>query len=108
MKMEYWSKGDRVYAYWDEDEYFYPAQILSIEDEDIHIRFDSGEEEWTTVDYVDEYSAKINQEVECQSAQDDLYYDVTIIGVDGDKVEVEYGNETTEWTTLDRLRFYVE
>jgi hypothetical protein len=37
-----------------------------------------------------------------------MYYDVTIVNVDKDKVEVEYENETTEWTTLDRLRFYVE
>ena len=106
--MEYWNEGDRVYAYWEEDEYFYPAEIISIEGDDIYIRFDTGEKEWTTADYLDEYSAEVDQEVECKSAQDDLYYDVTILHVDGDKVEVEYENETTEWTTLERLRFYVE
>lgn len=106
--MEYWSEGDRVFAYWDEDEYFYPAEIISIEGEDIYVRFDTGEEEWTTADYLDEYSAEVDQEVECRSAQDELYYDVTILQVDGDKVEVEYENETTEWTTLDCLRFYME
>ncbi|MFT3895049.1 MAG: agenet domain-containing protein [Anaerolineales bacterium] len=107
--MEYWNEGDRVFAYWDEDEYFYPATIISIdEDDNIYVRFDTGEEEWTTAEYLDEYSAEVDQEVECKSAQDDLYYDVTILNVDGDKVEVEYENETTEWTTLECLRFYME
>jgi hypothetical protein len=106
--MEYWNEGDRVYAYWEEDEYFYPAEIILIEGDDIHIRFDTGEEEWTTADYLDEYAAEVDQDVECMSAQDDMYYSVVIVDVDGDKVQVEYEDETTEWSTLDRLRFYVE
>jgi hypothetical protein len=106
--MEYWNEGDRVYAYWEEDEYFYPATIVQIDGDDIYIAYDTGEEEWTTADYLDEYAAEVDQEVECQSALDDMYYDVTIVNVDGDKVEVKYEDETTEWTTLNRLRFYVE
>ena len=106
--MEYWNEGDRVYAYWEEDEYFYPATIITIEGGDLYVGYDTGEEEWTTAEYLDEFSAEVDQEVECQSAEDDLYYDVTIINVDGDKVEVEYEDESTEWTSLDRLRFYVD
>lgn len=106
--MEYWNEGDRVYAYWEEDEYFYPATIITIEGDDLYVGYDTGEEEWTTAEYLDEFSAEVDQEVECQSAEDDLYYDVTIINVDGDKVEVEYEDESTEWTSLDRLRFYVD
>ena len=106
--MEYWNEGDRVFAYWEDDEYFYPAEIISVEKDEIYIRFDTGEEEWTTADYLDESSAEAGQEVECKSVQDNLYYDVTILNVEGDKVEVEYENETTEWTTLERLRFYME
>jgi hypothetical protein len=106
--MEYWNEGDRAFAYWDEDEYFYPATIISIEGDDIYIRFDSGEEEWTNADYLEEYAAEVDEEVECQSAQDDMYYDVTVIDVDGERVEVEYEDETTEWTRLDRLRFFID
>ncbi|GAB4499818.1 MAG: hypothetical protein OHK003_17270 [Anaerolineales bacterium] len=36
--MEYWNEGDRAFAFWDEDEYFYPATIISIDGEDIYIR----------------------------------------------------------------------
>ena len=106
--MEHWNAGERVFAYWEEDEYFYPAAIILVEGDEFYIRFDTGEEEWTTADYLDDYSAEVDQEVECRSAQDDLYYDVTILTVDGSRVEVEYENETTEWTTLDRLRFYMD
>jgi hypothetical protein len=106
--MEYWTEGGRTFAFWDEDEYFYPATIITIEGDDIFIRFDTGEEEWTNADYLEEFLVEVDDEVECKSAKDDLYYDVVVLDVDGDRVEVEYENETTEWTTLSRLRFFVD
>ena len=42
--MEYWSEGSRAFAFWDEDEYFYPATIVTIEGDDIFIRFETSEE----------------------------------------------------------------
>lgn len=106
--MEYWNEGDRAFAFWDEDEYFYPATILKIEDEDIFIRFDTGEEEWTNADYLEAFEVEPDEEVECRSAQDDMYYDVIVLEVNGNNVEIEYEDETTEWTTLNRLRFYLD
>jgi hypothetical protein len=106
--MDYWTEGNRAFAFWDEDEYFYPATIVTIEDEDIFIRFDTGEEEWTDADYLEEFMVEVDDEVECKSVQDGLYYDVLVLSVDGERVEVEYEDETTEWTTLSRLRFLVD
>ena len=106
--MNYWKEGERAFAFWDEDEYFYPATIVSIDGEDIYIHFDNGEEEWTEANYLEGYAVNINDQIECQSLRDDLYYDVVVKNVDGERVEVEYDDETTEWTTLDRLRFFVE
>jgi hypothetical protein len=106
--MEYWTEGNRAFAFWDEDEYFYPATIITIEGDDIFIRFDTGEEEWTDADYLEEFQVEVDDEVECKSAQDNLYYDVIVLSVDGERVEVEYEDETTEWTTLSRLRFFVD
>lgn len=106
--MEYWSEGDRVFAYWDEDDYFYPAVILNIAEEDIYIRFDTGEEEWTQEEFLEEYAISADEEVECKAAKDDQYYDVTVRNVDGDQLEVEFSDGSTEWTTLNRIRFYIE
>ncbi|MBK9207598.1 MAG: hypothetical protein IPL71_04560 [Anaerolineales bacterium] len=47
--MEYWNEGDRTFAFWDDDEYFYPATILSIEGDDISIRFDTGKRNGQTL-----------------------------------------------------------
>jgi len=105
--MEYWTEGSRAFAFWDADEYFYPATIVAIEDADIFIRFDSGEEEWTDADYLEEFMVQAGDQVECRAA-DDIYYNVTVLGTDGERVEVEFDNETTEWTTLSRLRFFVD
>ena len=106
--MEYWSEGDRVFAYRDEDDYFYPATILNIEEEDIFIRFDTGEEEWTQEEFLEEYAVSADEEVECKSTKDDQYYDVTVLSADGDRVEVEFSDGSTEWTTLSRIRFFIE
>jgi hypothetical protein len=106
--MEYWTEGNRAFAFWDEDEYFYPATVVTIEDDDIFIRFDTGEEEWTDADYLEEFLVEVDDEVECKSAKDNLYYDVIVLTVNGEQVEVEYEDETTEWTTLSRLRFFVD
>jgi hypothetical protein len=106
--MEYWNEDDRTFAFWDEDEYFYPATIVTIEGDDIFVRFDTGEEEWTDADYLEVYLVEAEDQVECKSAKDNLFYDVVVLNADGDRVEVEYDDGTTEWTTLNRLRFFVE
>lgn len=106
--MEFWNEGDRAFAYWDEDEYFYPATVVKIEGDDMFIRFDSGEEEWTDADYLEEYLVEMDEEVECKSAKDNQYYDVVVVDVDGERVNVEYEDESTEWTSLNRLRFYLD
>ncbi len=106
--MDYWSEGDRVFAYRDEDDYFYPAVILNIAEEDIYIRFDTGEEEWTQEEYLEEYAVSPDEEVECKAAKDDQYYDVTVRSVDGDRLEVEFSDGSIEWSALNRVRFYIE
>jgi len=106
--MEYWNEGDRVFAYWEEDEYFYPAIIVTIDGDDIFVRFDTGEEEWTEANYLEAFIVDVDDQVECKSSLDNLYYDVLVVNVDGERVEVEYENETTEWTSLNRIRFFVD
>jgi hypothetical protein len=108
LTMDYWIEGSRAFAYWDEDEYFYPATVITIEGDDIFVRFDSGEEEWTNTNYLEEFIVEVDDQVECKSVQDDLYYDVLVLDVDGERVEVEYEDETTEWSTLSRLRFFID
>lgn len=106
--MDFWTVGSRAFAYCDEDEYFYPATIVIIDGDDIFVRFDTGEEEWTNAEYLEEFIVEVDDEVECKSTQDNLYYDVTVLDVDGDRVEVGYEDETSEWSTLSRLRFFVD
>ena len=106
--MDYWTEGNRVFAFWDEDEYFYPATIVKIDGNDIFVRFDTGEEEWTNADYLEEFIIEEDDEVECKSAEDNLYYDVTVLEVDGEKLKVEYEDGTTEWSTFPHIRFMVD
>ena len=106
--MEYWTEGNRAFAFWDDDEYFYPATIVTIEGDDIFIRFDTGEEEWTDADYLEEFLVEVDDQVECKSARIIYTMNVVVLDIDGERVEVEYEDETTEWTILSRLRFFVD
>lgn len=46
-------KGDRVYARRDKGpKMYYPATVLAVRGEEVHVRFEAGGEEWTTVSYL--------------------------------------------------------
>ena len=100
--MEYWIEGNRAFAFWDEDEYFYPATIITIEGEDLFIRFDTGEEEWTDADYLEEFLVEVDDQVECKSAKDNLYYDVVILDVDESKMSPSASRSAAKSSLISR------
>lgn len=106
--MEYWNVGDRAFAYWEADEYYYPATITEIEDEDIYIRYDTGEEAWTNSDYLQEMIVETGDLVESKWSEDGEYYAAEVLSVSGDQVQVQYEDGNEEWTTLNNLRAWYE
>jgi hypothetical protein len=106
--MEYWNVGDRAFAYWEADEYYYPATITQIEDENIYIRYDTGEEEWTSADYLEEMAVAPGDWVESKWSEDDDYYSAEVLTVSGNQLQVRYEDGTEEWTSLDNLRTWYE
>jgi hypothetical protein len=106
--MEYWKVGDRAFAYWEADEYYYPATITDIEEDEIHIRYDSGEEEVTNADYLEDLTVEVGEEVECASAEDGEYYSAWIAEVTGEQVRVTYEDDTEETTTMSNIRNWYE
>jgi hypothetical protein len=101
---EEWTVGDKVFAYWEDEGYWYPAEITDIADDGIHIRYGDDSEEVTDENYLDEFSVDVGDAVENQSAEDDLFYEAEVLEVNGERVKVKYEDDSTEWTTLASLR----
>jgi len=101
-----WNVGDWVFAYWEEDGYWYPAEITSINAESYEVKYDDGTTEWIESDSLAEYSTEAGEEgAEAYYESDDTYYEVTILEVNEEQVKVQYEDETVEWTDLSNLRF---
>ena len=106
--MDYWSVNDRAFAYWEADEYYYPATITEIEGDDIYIRYDTGEEEWTTADYLAEMKIEVGDAVEAKWSQDEAYYPAQVAETRGEEVRVIYDDSNEEWISLSNLRTWYE
>lgn len=103
--MESWRVGDRAWAYWDADGYWYPAAIVAITDEgEIEIKYDDGDEEVTDAEFLDDLVVNVGDFVDCKSADDDEFYEGEILDVQGDRIQVGYEDDSSEWTTIERLR----
>jgi hypothetical protein len=104
---ETWEVGDSVFAFWEGDGYFYPAEITGIDDQGVHLRYDDGAEEVSDPDYLETLEVMEGEGVECR-ADDGQYYDAQVVEVDGDRVKVEYEDESTEWTDIRNIRIPAE
>jgi hypothetical protein len=102
-----WEVGDGVFAYWEDDSYFYPAEITAIDDEGIHLRYEDGTEEVSDPDYLETLEVMVGEGVECR-ASDGQYYEAQIVDLDEGRVQVEYEDESTEWTEMRNIRIPAE
>ena len=72
------------------DQYYYPATLTQVEGDDIYIRYDTGEEEWTNSDYLAEMKVAVGDEVESKWSQDGEYYTAQVTAINGEQVHVVY------------------
>jgi hypothetical protein len=103
-----WSVGDWVFAYFEEEEYWYPAEIVKTGwMGKFTVRYDFDKKEETLgKDNLDEYSAFAGEKgAECWSDEDEDYYAVTIKKVDGENILVRWDDGSEEWTDLSNLRY---
>jgi hypothetical protein len=112
VKMADWSAGDWVFAYYSEDEYWYPAEIVDVEGgllkgKKYRVRYDyDDEEEVVDADSLAEYSTYAGEPgAECWWEEDESYYAVEILDANEEEVQVRFEDGTEEWMDLADLRF---
>ena len=104
--MSDWTVEDWVFAYFSEDGYWYPAEIVEVDGDSYKVCYDDGSEEWLDADSLEDYDASPGEEgAEAWWDEDECFYEVTILEVNDEQVKVEYEDGVTEWTDLSYLRF---
>ncbi len=88
--------GDRVFGRWQQGPVFYPGQITARDGEKIHIRYDDGGQETTTLSLVRVRRGgavnpwRVGQRVLAQWAHEPFYYPGVVAAVNGDAVAIRY------------------
>ncbi len=97
-------EGDRVLAF-DGDMYVYPADILSIEDEQrIIVQYLDGPERMLTPELVKRFELKPGLKIECRWSGGPHFFPATLNKIDGERVFVKYDDGDEEWTSIRLFR----
>ena len=69
-----WAVGDKCFANWSYDSYWYPGTIIETDGALYHIQFDDGDREWLSSNNLMEDSLKAGTSVEANWLMGGVYY----------------------------------
>lgn len=91
--------GEVVWAYDEEDGYWYPAVIVELGDDSVTVVFDEDDDEGVELDYetIRPLELEAGDEVECWDDADEMYYAAVVETVDPDEgiITVQFDNGDT-------------
>jgi hypothetical protein len=97
-------EGDRVLAY-DCDECMYPADIVTIEDEErVIVQYLDGPERMLTPELIKRFDVKTGLKVECRWSGGPHYFPGTLAKVEGERIHVKYDDGDDERTSIRLFR----
>lgn len=108
--------GDKIQARWKGGPAWYSGTIQDIQNGKYFIKYDDGDEEWTTVDLISrpiqtahnpnskEPLFKIGDRVNARWKGAEAWYSGTIQDVQNDKYFIKYDDGDEEWTTADCIQ----
>lgn len=97
-------EGDRVLAF-DMDQYLYPAEIVSIQDDRIIVQYLDGPERMLTPELLRRFEMKPGGKMECRWKGGPTYFPGLLRQVEGERVFVKYDDGDEEWTSARLVRF---
>ncbi len=112
--------GDRVMAKWKNSDW-YPGQITQKQGDQVFIKYDDGDEEWTTIDLLREESNSDSGEGSCRVSSpwkigdrvfafwpkgDDLLFSGTITAVGKEKNYIVFDDGDEDWVSADLMKSF--
>ncbi|WP_258542680.1 Tudor-knot domain-containing protein [Parvicella tangerina] len=99
--------GDKVEVNWLGKGTYYSGQIDQIEGEKYFIRYDDGDEEWTTSEFINvipESAFNVGDRVEANWNNEGTYLPAIVKSVKGENFYLKYDDGNLEWTTADKIK----
>jgi hypothetical protein len=100
-----WQDGQRVLALLD-DTFWYPAEIVSVEEDRVGLQLLFGGEMFVTPDLLRPLDVEVGARVECRWKGEAHYYPGTIAQKQGDKIQIDYDDGATESTVIRLVRVH--
>jgi hypothetical protein len=108
------SAGDRVLCRWQGRPEFYPGEVTHVKEEKIHVRYDDGDEEWTSVRLLrlqrDDWLA-VGELQDLSTGDrvlarwfDQLWYPGVILAVEGKRIHIAFDDGDQAHVTCDQVR----
>jgi hypothetical protein len=97
-------EGDRVLAL-DGDDFIYPADIVSIEDDNrVIVQYLDGFERMLTPELIRRFDVNPGLKVECRWSGGPHFFPGTIAKVEGERMQIKYEDGDDEWTSVRLFR----
>ncbi len=96
--------GARVFANWDQDEYYYPATIIDLRDSEAYIVYDDFTREWVPLSSLEPDTIGEGARIQVLWNGDEYYHDAVILQRLGFAIHVRYEDDTEEYTTIAHIR----
>ncbi len=104
-----WEVNDQVFAYFEDDGYWYSAIITNIDGDEITVRYDcDGKKEVLDESYLEELDIFEGDDIECLDPETEEYIEVIAKQVEDDRILVEDEDGVTRWVTFDKVRYYYD
>lgn len=98
------SAGQRFLVHWSGDQYSYPATIVEVRGERYSVRFDDGDQEWTTRDRIFPDDLRAGSRVFANWQGRGVYYPGQITRRNGNAIHISYDDGDQEDTTIGAVR----
>jgi hypothetical protein len=98
-----WEEGDRVLVL-HSDGFWYPAEIVSIEDECLGVQLLFGGELFVTPELLRKLELPVGSRIECRRKGGPVYFPCTLTQRDEDRITVEYEDGVKEPTIIRLIR----
>lgn len=82
--------GSRVYGRWQGGPHYYPGRVARKDGETLHIHYDDGDQETTTVSVVRVLRGGVGQRVLAQGINEPFFYPGVVRAVEGELIEVRF------------------
>ncbi|MEM7102733.1 MAG: hypothetical protein AAF502_06310 [Bacteroidota bacterium] len=103
--------GDKVRARWLKSSTWYNGKIGDYKDGQYFIKYDDGDEEWTTIEYIellnrpgkssDEKSFSLGDRIKARWKGGSTFYNGKIAKIKGSQYFIKYDDGDEEWTTAE-------